>query len=221
MDHPIVRKLLDIVSALDWSDWVTAIATLVLAILTFIYVRLTRSILAAQSDPCVVLTVVHDEDRISILQLVAKNVGNGLATDIRFEFNHPVPDRAWGIAESDAKEAVEMKHGPLIEGIPALGPGETRKIDWGQYGGLKVALAGKSLVATSRFKKGKKEMPAIRCPLDIESYAHTVAAEKPMVKAAKELAEISKHIKHLATGFSKLRIEIISLPEEKERDESV
>ncbi|ADJ29615.1 hypothetical protein [Nitrosococcus watsonii] len=216
-----MRKLLDIASALDWSDWITAIATLVLAILTFIYVRLTRSILATPSDPCVVLTVVHDEERVSILQLVAKNIGTGLATEIRFEFNHPVPDRAWGVAESDAKEAVEMKHGPLIEGIPALGPGETRRIDWGQYGGLKVALAGKNLVATLRFRKGKKEMPAIRCPLDIESYAHTVVAEKPAVKAAKELAEISKHLKQLAAVHSKLRIEVISLPEAKERDGSV
>jgi hypothetical protein len=52
---------------LDWSAWVTALATLVLAVLTFVYVRLTKKILDAQSDPCVILTVVHDEDRTTIL----------------------------------------------------------------------------------------------------------------------------------------------------------
>ncbi|EDZ66529.1 hypothetical protein NOC27_3209 [Nitrosococcus oceani AFC27] len=47
-------------------------------------------------------------------------------------------------------------------------------------------------------------MPAIYCLLDIESYAHTVAAEKPTIKIPGELTKISKHLKHLATGYSKL-----------------
>jgi len=52
-------SIAEVMAGLDWSAWVTALATLVLAILTFVYVRLTKKILDAQSDPCVVLTVVH------------------------------------------------------------------------------------------------------------------------------------------------------------------
>ena len=119
MNKEIVEFLRSIITSLDWSDWVTAIGTLVLAILTFIYVRITNKILASQSDPCVVLTVVHDEDRASLLQLVAKNVGTGLAQDIRFSFSQPLPARAFGLTAQNAKKAKTMDEGPLINGIPA------------------------------------------------------------------------------------------------------
>ncbi|OGW12092.1 MAG: hypothetical protein A3G93_07095 [Nitrospinae bacterium RIFCSPLOWO2_12_FULL_45_22] len=58
MEH-LSMSIAEVMAGLDWSAWVTALATLVLAILTFVYVRLTKKILDAQSDPCVVLTVVH------------------------------------------------------------------------------------------------------------------------------------------------------------------
>jgi hypothetical protein len=213
MDESTIKLVSDIASSLDWSAWVTAFATLVLAILTFIYVILTRKILSAQSDPCVVLTVVHDEDRSSILQLVAKNVGTGLAHDIRFKFSRPIPARAFGLTTEGAKPAKEMKDGPLINGIPALGPGECRKIDWGQFGGLKAAIGEEKVVATCRFKKNGKEMPPTTCTLDVESFSRTVAAESPAAKSARELEKISKEIQQFATGFRKLKVEITSLPE--------
>ena len=56
---------------------------------------------------------------------------NAIAHDISFEFSKSLPMRAWGIPLSEAKDAPKMDSGPLIEGIPALGPGEERKIDWG------------------------------------------------------------------------------------------
>lgn len=215
MDESTAKLITDIASSLDWSAWVTALATLVLALLTFIYVNLTRRILSAQSDPCVVLTVVHDQERATILQLVAKNVGTGLAHDVRFEFSCPIPANAFGLSAEGAKEAEPMNDGPLIKGIPALGPGESRKIDWGQYGGLVAAIGDSKIVATCRFKKNGKEMPPIECPLDVESFAGTVAVETPAAISARALEKISKEIHHLASGFHKLKVEITAMPEEK------
>ncbi len=212
MEQAIMQSITEYAASIDWSAWITAIATFVLAALTFVYVRLTGSILAAQSDPCVILTVVHDEERATILLLVARNVGTGLAHDIRFEFSRPLPARAFGLSEADAKEAKEMKSGPLIDGIPALGPGECRKIDWGQYGGLVAALGNEPIVATCRFKKNGKDMPPIQCPLDVTSFAGTVAVESPEAKAAKELEKISKSIQHLASELHTLKVEVASLP---------
>jgi hypothetical protein len=216
MDYPALQQLVqsfaEIAVSMDWSAWVTAGATVVLAGLTFVYVRLTREILAAQSDPCVVLTVVHDQERPTILQLVARNVGTGLAHDIRFDFSRPLPASAFGLTEDDLQEVSEMTNGPLIDGIPALGPDESRKIDWGQYGGLKVALGDAPIVATCKFKKNGKEMRPTLCTLDVASFAGTVAVESPSAKSAKELEKISKSIQHLASGFHKLKVEIVSLP---------
>ena len=175
MDQSILQPITEFAQSVNWSPWVTAVATIVLAILTYRYVKLTRKILATQSEPCVILTVVHDDDRATVLQLVARNVGTGLAHDIRFEFSRPLPSRAFGLSESDAKEVTEMKDGPLIDGIPALGPGECRKIDWGQYGGLVAALGNEPILATCKFKKDGKEMRPTQCPLDVASFVGTVA----------------------------------------------
>jgi hypothetical protein len=221
MEQDMIKTISDIFSSIDWSAWVTAFATVILAILTFIYVILTRKILSSQSDPCVVLTVVHDEDRPTVLQLVAKNVGTGLAHDVRFEFSHPIPARAWGLSIEKAKKAEKMTDGPLINGIPALGPGESRKIDWGQFGGLKASIGDTKIVAKCRFKKNGKEMPPIVCPLDVESFSGTVAAESPSSKTAKELEKISRTIQQLAPGFHKLKVEITSMPESSSEEEDV
>ena len=104
MDQSILQSIIECVALIHWSPWVTAGATIVLAVLTYRYVRLTGKILATQSEPCVILTVVHDDDRATVLQLVARNVGTGLAHDIRFEFSRPLPARAFGLSESDARK---------------------------------------------------------------------------------------------------------------------
>lgn len=221
MDNELIKIIRDVSSSIDWSVWITALATLALAFLTLVYVILTRKILSSQSDPCVVLTVVHDENRSTVLQLVAKNVGTGLAHDVRFEFSHPIPSRAWGLSNDKSKKAAEMTDGSLINGIPALGPGESRKIDWGQYGGLKASIGDSKIIATCRFKKNGKEMPPVTCPLDVESFSGTVAAESPSSKTAKELEKISKTVQHLTSGFHKLKVEIVSMPEDSSKDKNV
>jgi hypothetical protein len=190
MGQSFLQSIGEMAITINWSAWVSAVATIVLAVLTFVYVRLTGKILDTQSDPCVILTVVHDEERATILQLVARNVGTGLAQDIRFEFSRPLPARAFGLSKDDAKETAVMADGPLIDGIPVLGPSECRKIDWGQYGGLIAALGDKPIIATCKFKKNGKDMPPTQCPLEVTSFVGTVAVESSSAKAARELEKL-------------------------------
>ena len=201
--------IVSFLKSIDWGIWIPAISTLVLAVLTFIYVRLTKGILENQSNPCVIVSVIHDDERPTILQLVIKNVGAGLAQDITFDFSRAIPARAWGIAEKDAKTVEPMTSGPLIQGVPALGPGEQRRIDWGQYGGLMKNLGGEPVIVKCKFKKNGKAMPPMECKLDVKSFEGTVAAERPSAKAAKELEKISKDLHSLATGHYKLKIEMV------------
>ncbi len=65
-----INSIYTLSASIDWSASITAIATIVLAILTFKYVRLTREILDSQSDPCIIVSSVHDNDRSSIIQMV-------------------------------------------------------------------------------------------------------------------------------------------------------
>lgn len=201
--------IVSIWNSINWGTWVPATATVVLAVLTFIYVRLTKGILENQSNPCVIVSVIHDDERPSILQLVIKNVGAGLAQDITFELSRPIPARAFGIAEKDVKTVEPMTSGPLIEGVPALGPGEQRRIDWGQYGGLTKNLGAEPVIVKCKFKKNGKVMPTMECKIDVKSFEGTVAVERPSSKMAKELEKISKDLHHLATGFYNLKIEMV------------
>ena len=194
--------------SIDWSALITTIATCFLALLTFIYVRLTRKILEAHSDPCVVLSVIHDRERSTILQLVAKNVGSGLAHDISFEFSRPIPARAFGMTVDESKIAKPMTNGPLVDGIPALGPGEERKIDWGQYGGLIKNLGLEPVTVKCRFKKNGKTMKPVECKIDVKSFEGTVAAEAPIAKVAREIEKISDNLRLVATGFYELKVQM-------------
>jgi hypothetical protein len=216
----MIAWFLSIWNSINWGIWVPAVATVVLAVLTYIYVRLTKGILEGQSNPCIIVSVIHDDERRSILQLVIRNVGSGLAQDVTFEFSRPIPARAWGIGENKAKTAEPMTRGPLIDGVPALGPGEERRIDWGQYGGLMKSLGTEPVVVKCKFKKNGKSMPPIECKLDVKSFERTVAAERPSAKVAKELEKISQDLHYLATGFHKLKIEIVKEDEEMEAEKN-
>jgi hypothetical protein len=155
------------------------------------------------------------------MQLVVKNIGNGLAHDISFKFSKPLPNHAWGITTDNAKDAEEMKDGPLILGIPALGPGEERKIDWGQYGGLMKNIGEKPITATSYFKKNGKKMNPVSSYLDVKSFEGTNASESPAAKIAKHIEGISKEINHISTGFRKPQIRVVEMPnQEKEIGEA-
>ena len=161
------------------------------------------------SDPCIIVSVIPDENRSTILLLVVKNIGKGLAHDISFKFSLPIPARAFGISVDDAKEAEEMNYGPLIDGIPALGPGEQRKIDWGQCGGLLKNLGNNPVTVTCWFKKNGKTMPPVECKLDIKSFIGTVDVESPIAKLSRDIKKMSDDFHYITTGFNKLKVEII------------
>ena len=99
-----------------------------------------------------------------------------------------------------------MNDGPLINGIPALGPGEERKIDWGQYGGLIKNLGINPVIVKCIFKKNGKKMPPVECKLDVKSFEGTVAATVPIAKISRDIEKIQKAFHNLATGFTKINI---------------
>jgi hypothetical protein len=196
-----------------WPALVGASSTLILAILTFVYVRLTHKLLKNQVEPCVILTVEHDPDRPTMFQLVVKNIGNSVARDISFEFSRPLPVKAFGVETGDGNKAPTLDSGPLHQGIPALGPGETRKIDWGQYGGLIEAVGEKPIIAKCNFKMGNKQLPETENPLDIASFYNTQAHKPLKLRYTESLENMAKGINNFSTGMKSLKISVTSLPE--------
>lgn len=170
---------------------VAAVAASLSALFAALYTWLTFRLVRGQSEPNVIIYVRHDESRRSVLQIVIENIGRGLATDLRFKPSREIPQKAWGFSETDVKPVQPMTEGPLVHGIPSLAPGDSRKISWGQYFGLKKALGDQPITVICEYKHGRRQMPAVTAMLEIDSFTGTDALESEAARVTNELARIA------------------------------
>ena len=177
------------------AGWTLA-ATVVVAIATVVYVVLTHQLVRAQTDPCVIVYPRFDGG--SHILLVIENVGNGVARDIRFELSREIPKYAGGPDIDTGYVKEMMTSGPLIHGIPAMKPGESRVTVWGQYGGLKKALGDDPVRVTCRFKRlpgqfglTDDDLQAVDCILEVDSFAGTLSIQS---STAGRLAALEKRL---------------------------
>ncbi len=175
-----------VLAALGASD-----SALAAAVYTFLTYRLVR----AQSEPNVVIYVRHDDSRPTMIEIVVENIGRGLASNLAFTASRPIPSRAFGVSVEHAQPASTMTDGPLIEGIPALGPGDSRRVDWGQYGGLLKALGDETIQVTCTYQHGARKMPRVFGTLDIRSFKGTHVTQSEGVRVVKALEDIVKVLK--------------------------
>jgi hypothetical protein len=174
MDSSVVNLSL---IQLDWTSIGMPVSTITLAVLTAMYVRLTKKLVEAQAEPCVIVFARRDEARPTVLQIIIKNTGKAVARDITFQISKKFPHRAFGLDRDSAPEAAPMTTGPLIDGIPALAPGEERRIDWDQYGGLSKALGDQEIEVICRFRRGTRALEPVRCVLEVKSFKTTVTVD--------------------------------------------
>lgn len=197
-----------------WISVVLAIITVTATLINYLFFR-------SQIDPDVLVYVSPDERRPSLIILIIENIGRGLAKEINFNLSRPIPKKAYGIGD-DAKVPENMDYGPLINGIPALGPGSKRIITWGQYGGLKKGIGDDVVEITATYKSDAplgmfKRCHKSVCPVDIKSFAGTDVSDKNWdKKTADQLEKIAKTLDQAASGFRSLKIEITEQPEIEE-----
>ena len=98
-----------------------------------------------------------------------------------------------------------MTEGPLIEGIPALGPGDSRKIVWGQFGGLRKAL-GDDVIGISRtYRHGTRKMAPTLALLDVRSFKGTDAVDNEGARIIRELKRIATALENQGDSGEGLR----------------
>lgn len=172
-------------------SWITAISTAVLVMITFLNLRIFKRTFDARFEPHVIVTLALDENSSGqVIMLVIRNIGTGMAEEVAFELSRPIPKWAGGISSVNIKG--DMTDGPLISGISSFGPGESRKLLWGQYGGLLKALGPEPVVVTCRFKRAGKAMPPIRCQLEIASFKGIAVPQNPVLQVAKQTEKLAK-----------------------------
>jgi len=176
------------------SAIVTALATIVLAILTGVYVRITGRMLDSQSNPLVIIFTAQSDMHGAFLDLVVQNIGVGVAHDIRFEFSKRLPIKVYGFEEGKEDELTYMERGPFADGIPALGPGERRRVLWGSFKALAKFIGDDPIIATCKFKRNGAEMTPTHCPLEVISFSHSFLGKSDLAKIAGSLFLIERHL---------------------------
>lgn len=193
------------VMSTNWTQagmfWVSMILVLITLIATYINYRVFRS----QTDPEVIVYSTPDNRRPSIINLIIKNIGKGVAKNISFSSNRPIPCRAFGLGD-DAPVPQNMTTGPLITGIPELGPGAKRIITWGQYHGLLKGIGNDMLTIDTNYSSAKGFFGVqnfkLTYFLDIKSFEGTDASDQNWdKKAAESLGDIAESIKSLITAL--------------------
>ncbi len=182
--------------ALLWAA-IAALAAIVTALVSSIYTYLTLRLFRAQSEPKVIVYVKHDFERPTILMLVVENIGRDIATDVAFFPSRPIPEKAWGISAAEATEPHVIRDGPFATGIPALGPGDSRSVTWGQFGGLSQALGSEPITLKYKYRHGRRRLSG-EARLEVLSYLGTDASEPPALSVAKSLKEIEHSAKSMA-----------------------
>jgi hypothetical protein len=184
---------------------IAAVAAGCSAVLAAFYTILTFRLVRLSAEPKVIVYVKHDLERPSLLVIMIENIGRDLAYDVNFKTSKAIPAKAFGITAEEAKSAGIMNDGPLIEGIPALGPGDSREITWGQYGGLSKALGDEPIVLDYTYRSRKRLIKGC-AKLEVRSYLGTDASEKPIMTIVKNLKELSESVSHIASLLKDLTL---------------
>ena len=167
------------------------LVTAVLALLTGWYVRLTNRLVKAQVEPCVVVFAHADEARPSAIEIVIRNVGNAVAYEIGFSSSEPLTI-AWGIEPASLPAPKPMAGGPLVVGIPMLAPGEERRLDWGQYTGIKKVVEDRAIRVKCDFTTGDGGKRTTESVLEIQSFSGTQCFDRDgSRKSAEQLRRIA------------------------------
>jgi hypothetical protein len=188
-------------------------ASVILALITVTATTINHLFFRSQIEPDVLIYATSDERRPSIIVLVIENVGKGLARNVTFSADKPIPEKAFGF--ENAKTPSEMKTGPLITGIPSLAPGSKRIITWGQYYGLLKGIGTNVINVEVRFESRRSILLGYKkhrtvCPVDILSFAGTDASDNNWDKMLhKEVKSIASVLRESATGDKPIKIEVV------------
>ncbi|RWU09212.1 hypothetical protein EGC76_09855 [Pseudidiomarina gelatinasegens] len=206
----MVSENVELISQVSWVESGIFWTSFVLAIITVTATFFNYLLLRTQKDPEVIVYATPDDRRPSIINLVIENIGPGLAKNVTFKIPDYFPADAFGFDNSEKPKS--MTKGPLLRGIPSLGPGAKRILTWGQYGGLQKGLGDDTVSVICTYSRdriglpGQKKLTTV-CSLDIQSFEATDASDNNWdKKSANELEKIAKALSQSATGSKPLKI---------------
>ncbi|WP_179999281.1 hypothetical protein [Acinetobacter sp. YH12239] len=176
---------------------VTEILTLIISLTALL---VTYLVFKTNQAPQIIAYATPHYGKQSFIQLHIKNIGNGIAENIKITSSHPIPRRAFGITHlNDPVEYFET--GIFKHGIKIMHPNQDYFYDWGQYGGLIEALNDQVLIfeisyqfrfPLSLWKSRIKDISSINIRELEELPASTGDLNNQLEKIHKELEKFNK-----------------------------
>ena len=202
----------------DWIQVAMLVATIMLVLASMGGFTINYYLLRSHVDPEVVVYTANDDRRPSILIIVIENVGATPAFDVRFEFPREIELEA---ANNPAKPIDDiwrpMREGPLVDGIPLLGPGGRRVLPWGSFLTLRKPFAD-APVRVSTTYESRRRFPwdptehTSDSVLEVRSFLATDASEDPELRGVKALEALSKNLSAMR-GHVQAMTRVLERPE--------
>jgi hypothetical protein len=187
------------------SGAVTAISTVFLTIITFVYVLLTRSISKetemmrkAQTAPNISVTIQSEEESINLIDLIIKNIGLGPAYNVKFEINPDFEDRFLSGKLSDI--------GFIKNGLPYFAPNQEFKILLTNITENDEEKLKKAFEIEITYESNIHEPYSNTYLIDFSQQCGLSSGEPPLYRIADDIEQIQKDINHISTGFTKLKV---------------
>lgn len=165
--------------------WLTVATVVVAAASAGISYLLFRS----QVEPEVIV-FADAAEAPGLLSLVIQNIGKGVAKGITFSCSEPIPE---GLVAN--RKVIET--GPLIRGIPALGPGAKRVVLWGDADTL-IGMLGHRVIRIRATYESDNRWPwsggtlVTESVVEVGSFMHTAVPRNHDERAAESLADIAR-----------------------------
>ena len=183
------------------SSIITGIATFVLAIVTIVYVCLTRRILKEQrlmrldaNKPEIVVSLLPHETHIAWVMLCVENIGTGLARHLKFTADPS------SISSFD-KPLEEI--GFLKREIEVFAPGRKMQSFLVSAVGKFDELKQQPLKITVTYKDSEDGKYADTFPLDFSELEGLSHEGSPLFEIAKAIQDVKQVLRDLTTGVSK------------------
>jgi hypothetical protein len=188
---------------------VTALATLVLAGVTWLLWRSTQRMAAATSDPYVVATLEPNRWSIMHMDLVIENAGTGTAFDVQLEFDPPL-----------TRERNDDTNKPPISRIAVLRRSQVLR----DYISEGAGLLASSYRVTVSWKASPRAAARTTnsYELDVSHYKGFIplGGPHPQVQMAQELKKFRDSFEKAFTGLRRLGIDVYTASERREEAEA-
>jgi hypothetical protein len=198
------------------SSQINVIATVILVVITAVYVFLTRDMLKDSREshhratqPEVVVTVQESRNAYGFLDMVIENLGPSPAYDLRFEVSSPVQIR-------QKRELREI--GLFQDGMAILAPRQNVRFFLASTYERFDELMDTRFDVVAKWRSLDGEVFERSFPIRFDHLRNMSSiGSDPGQKAAKQLEAISKTLDHISTGFKKPQV-ITYTPDEIHRE---